>query len=189
VGISRWLNRIWNLVLAEAGGTSLMDEEKELRRMTHKTIKRVNEDLERFHFNTMLAALMEFSNYLAGVKERIAADGSPAWREAIDSLLLLLAPALPYLAEELWERTGHAYSIHHQPFPTWQEELVAEEQFTLVIQVNGKVRDKVSAPVSISEDEAKELSLNRERIKSQLGDRRIVKVIYVAGRLVNIVVK
>ncbi|MCL0078558.1 class I tRNA ligase family protein, partial [Dehalococcoidia bacterium] len=162
---------------------------KELRRMTHKTIKKVNEDLERFHFNTMLAALMEFSNYLARVKETSAVEGSPAWREAIDSLLLLLAPALPHLAEELWERTGHAYSIHHQPFPAWREELVAEEEFTLVIQINGKVRDKVSVPISISEDEARKLALSRGRIKAQLGDRRIVRVIYVAGRLVNIVVK
>ncbi|MCL0076604.1 leucine--tRNA ligase, partial [Dehalococcoidia bacterium] len=189
VGIWRWLNRIWNLVLGEAGGASPVDEEKELRRTTHKTIKKVNEDLERFHFNTMLAALMEFSNYLARVKETSAVEGSPAWREAIDSLLLLLAPSVPHLAEELWERTGHAYSIHHQPFPAWREELVAEEEFTLVIQLNGKVRDKVSVPVSISEDEARELALSRERIKAQLGDRRIVRVIYVAGRLVNIVVK
>ncbi|MCL0095364.1 leucine--tRNA ligase [Dehalococcoidia bacterium] len=189
VGISRWLNRIWNLVLGEAGGASPVDEEKELRRMTHKTIKRVNEDLERFHFNTMLAALMEFTNYLARVKETYAVKDSPAWKEAIDALILLLSPSVPHLAEELWERTGHPYSIHHQPFPAWREELVAEEEFTLVIQINGKVRDKVSVPVSISEAEARELALSRERIKAQVRDRRIVRVIYVAGRLVNIVVK
>jgi leucyl-tRNA synthetase len=187
VGIWRWLNRVWNLVLGDAEGDSPLDEEEELRRMTHKTIKKVNEDLERFHFNTMLAALMEFTNYLARVKETSAVRGSMAWREAIDALLLLLAPALPHLAEELWERTGHVYSIHHQPFPAWREELVAEEEFTLVIQINGKVRDKVSVPVSISEVEARELALSRERIKAQLGDRRIPRVIYVAGRLVNIV--
>jgi leucyl-tRNA synthetase len=188
VGIWRWLNRVWNLVLDEACGASPVNE-NELHRMTHKTIKKVNEDLEGFHFNTMLAALMEFTNYLARVKETSAVEGSLAWREAADALLLMLAPSLPHLAEELWERTGHAYSIHHQPFPAWREELVAEEKFTLVIQINGKVRDKVSVPVSISEAEAGKLALSRERIKAQVGDRRILRVIYVAGRLVNIVIK
>jgi leucyl-tRNA synthetase len=188
VGISRWLNRIWNLVLDEAGGASPVNE-NELHRMTHKTIKKVNEDLEGFHFNTMLAALMEFTNYLTRVKETSAVNGCPAWREAIDALLLLLAPALPHLAEELWERTGHPYSIHHQSFPAWREELVAEEEFILVIQINGKVRDKVAVPVSISEAEVRELALSRERIKAHIEGRRILRVIYVAGRLVNIVVK
>ena len=189
VGISRWLNRIWNLVLGEASGTSPLEQEKELRHITHKTIKKVNEDLERFHFNTMLAALMEFTNYLASVKETSSVKDRPAWREATDALLLLLAPTAPHLVEELWERTGHPYSIHNQPFPTWQEELVAEEEFTLVIQINGKVRDKVAAPVSIPEADAKELALSQERIKAHLNHRQVAKVIYVPRRLVNIVVK
>ncbi|MBT9148784.1 MAG: leucine--tRNA ligase [Dehalococcoidia bacterium] len=204
IGITRWLNRIWNLVLAETEivsvgrgpcpdtgeghGGRTRGTDKELRRVTHQTIKKVNQDLERFHFNTMLAALMEFTNYLARLKEICAVKDSPAWKEAIDALLLLLAPAVPHLAEELWERTGHPYSIHHQPFPVWQEELVAEEEFTLVIQINGKVRDKVSVPVSISEAEVRELVLSRERIKAQVR-HPIVRVIYVTGRLVNIVVK
>ena len=111
-----------------------------------------------------------------------------AWHEAIDSLLLLLAPTAPHLAEELWARSSHPYSIHNQPFPDWDAELAAEEEFTLVIQVNGKLRDRVTAPVTIAEEEARELALSRERIKAYLNDRKILRVIYVPRRLVNVVV-
>ena len=111
-----------------------------------------------------------------------------AWHEAIDSLLLLLAPTAPHFAEELWARSSHPYSIHNQPFPDWDAELAAEEEFTLVIQVNGKLRDRVTAPVTIAEEEARELALSRERIKAYLNDRKILRVIYVPRRLVNVVV-
>jgi leucyl-tRNA synthetase len=186
-GISRWLNRVWALVL-DGYQPSSEDaaETKELRHITHKTIKKVSEDLERFHFNTMIAALMEFTNYLGKVREEGTA-AADAFREAVDALMLMLAPSTPHLAEELWDRTGHAYSIHSQAFPEWDEALAAEEQFTLVIQVNGKVRDKVEVPVTISEDEARELALGREKIRAYLNDKKVNKVIYIPRRLVNIV--
>ncbi len=191
-GIWRWLNRVWNLVLEEQKGGSLPPidgaTENELRRRTHKTIKKVSEDLEKFRFNTMIAALMEFTNYLAKVKEERSVAHS-AWKETIDTLLLLLAPSVPHLAEELWERTGHTYSIHNRSFPSWDEKLVVDEQFTLVIQVNGKLRDRVDVPVSIAETEARELALSRERVKAHTGSKDIRDIIYVPGRLVNIVVK
>jgi leucyl-tRNA synthetase len=103
-------------------------------------------------------------------------------------LLLLLAPTAPHLTEELWERTGHTYSIHNQPWPQWDEELVKEEEVTLVIQVNGKLRDRVTVPVSITEAEARELALGRERIQAYVKDNKVAKIIYVPQRLVNIVV-
>jgi len=197
-GIARWLNRIWHIVLDAYSpegprATSEVSEEvaigtKELRHMTHKTIKRVTQDLERFHFNTMIATLMEFTNYLTKVREGKTVEAA-AWQEAIDTLLLLLAPTAPHLAEELWTRTGHPYSIHNQPFPKWDEELAAEEEFTLVIQINGRLRDRVTVPVTITEEEARELALGRERIKVYLEDREVVRIIYVPRRLVNIVVK
>ncbi|MEE9491344.1 MAG: class I tRNA ligase family protein, partial [Dehalococcoidia bacterium] len=190
-GIWRWLNRVWNLALEERKGDGLPQmepaAEHELRRQTHKTIKRVTEDLEKFRFNTMLAALMEFTNYLTKAKEGRSVANA-AWQEAIDSLLLLLAPTAPHMAEELWERTGHAYSIHNQSFPSWDEDLVAAEQVTLVIQVNGKLRDRVAVPVSITESEARELALGRERVRAHVADKEIKNVIYVPGRLVNVVV-
>ena len=197
-GVARWLNRIWHIVLDAYSpegprATSEVSEEvaigtKELRHMTHKTIKRVTQDLERFHFNTMIATLMEFTNYLTKVREGKTVEVA-AWQEAIDTLLLLLAPTAPHLAEELWTRTGHPYSIHNQPFPKWDEELAAEEEFTLVIQVNGRLRDRVTVPVTITEEEARELALGRERIKVYLEDREVARIIYVPRRLVNIVVK
>jgi leucyl-tRNA synthetase len=191
-GLWRWLNRVWNLVLEEQQGEGLptIDEAVgiELRHRTHKTIKKASEDLEKFRFNTMIAALMEFTNYLAKVKEERSVANS-AWKETIDTLLLLLAPSVPHIAEELWERTGHPYSIHNQSFPSWDEKLVAEEQITLVIQVNGKLRDRVDAPVSITESEARELALSREKVRAHIDGKEIKDIIYVPGRLVNIVVK
>jgi len=190
-GIWRWLNRVWNLVLEEQKGEGLLPidrtTENELRRLTHKTIKKVTEDFEKFRFNTMLAFLMEYTNYLVKLKEGRIVDNA-AWREAIDTLLLLLAPSVPHLAEELWERTGHKYSIHNQSFPSWDENLVVEEMITLVIQVNGKLRDRVTAPVAISEPEARELALTSERVRAHTDGKKIKDVIYVPGRLVNIVV-
>ncbi|MEE8470052.1 MAG: class I tRNA ligase family protein, partial [Dehalococcoidia bacterium] len=111
-----------------------------------------------------------------------------AWKEAIDTLLLLLAPTAPHLTEELWERVGHVYSIHNQAFPSWGEELVAEDQVTLVIQVNGKLRDRVTVPVSITESEARELALSRERVRAHVDGKELKDVIYVPGRLVNVVI-
>jgi len=198
-GISRWLNRIWSLALgaydpeeAKAFGEP-SDEEairatKELKHVTHKTMKKVTEDLERFRFNTMLAALMEFTNYLNKVRDEQIVD-SAAWQEAIDTLLLLFAPTAPHIAEELWARTNHPYSIHNQTFPVWDEELAAEEEFNLVIQVNGKLRDRVRVPVSIAEQEAQELALGRERVRQYVEGGQVTRIIYVPRRLVNIVVE
>ena len=188
VGISRWLNRVWNLVTTDyANRTVDLEAEKELIHITHRTIKKVTADLEKFRFNTMLASLMEFSNYLSKVKEREVASDS-LWREAISYLLLLLAPTAPHLAEELWTMTGHPYSIHNQAWPRYDEELAKEEEITLVIQVNGKLRDKVLVPASISEVEAKELALSRERVKAYINGKKLSNVIYVPRRVVNIVV-
>jgi len=188
VGISRWLNRVWSLVTTDYASHVVNTEaEKESLRLTHKTIKGVTADLEKFRFNTMLSSLMEFSNYLSRVKEG-AAVSSSLWRESIGYFLLLLAPAAPHLAEELWSRTGHSYSIHDQPWPKYDEELAKEEEITLVIQVNGKLRDKVTVPASIAEVEAKELALSRERVKAYIDGKELAKVIYVPKRVVNIVV-
>jgi len=193
-GISRWLNRVWNLV---TGGYSQGGEvspavrkkaQRQLSRLTHQTIRKVTGDMERLRFNTMLAALMEFTNYLNRVKEEGAVNAS-AWEEAIDTLLLLLAPTAPHLAEELWQQRGHRYSIHNQSWPRWDEALAKEEEITLVVQVNGKLRDRITVPASITEAEAKERALGSQKVKVHLKDKEIVKTIYVPGRLVNLVVK
>jgi leucyl-tRNA synthetase len=122
------------------------------------------------------------------VKE--AGDAEPsAWAEARKALLLLLAPTAPHLTEELWERLGLPYSIHLQPWPKYDPELAREEEITLVIQVNGKLRDRVQVPASITEEQARELALSRERVKAHLQGKAIEKAIFVPGRLLNLVVK
>jgi len=161
---------------------------RDLQRITHQTIRKVTEDLERFRFNTMIAALMEFTNYLAKARETGCITDS-AWKEAIDILLLLLAPAVPHLAEELWQRAGYDYSIHNQSWPHWDEALAKDEEITLVVQVNGKLRDRIIVPASITETEARQLAVERQRVKAYLGSRQITNVIYVPGRLVNFVVE
>jgi len=188
VGVSRWLNRVWTLATTEYSSRVVdLETEKEFLHLMHKTIKEVTADLERLRFNTMLASLMEFSNYLSKVKERGMVSDS-LWREAISHFLLLLAPTAPHLAEELWTRTGHSYTIHNQPWPEYDQELAKEEEITLVIQINGKLRDKLLVPASISEAEAKELALNRERVKAYIDGKKLTRVIYVPRRVVNIVV-
>jgi leucyl-tRNA synthetase len=187
--MSRWMNRVWNLVTADYAEKKLdPNVEKELNRLIHQTIKRVTNDMEHFRFNTMLAALMEFTNYLGKVQDG-GTVGVSLWNEGVADLLLLLAPTAPHLTEELWEMTGHTYSVHNQSWPKWDEELAKEEEITLVIQVNGKIRDKVNVPVSITEAEAKELALSSERVKTYVKDNNVAKVIYVPQRLVNIVIR
>ena len=193
-GISRWLNRVWNLV---TGGYSRGGEvspavrgkaERDLSRLTHQTIKKVTEDMERLRFNTMLAALMEFTNYLTRVREEGMVSLSQ-WGEAIDTLLLLLAPTTPHLAEELWQQRGHEYSIHNQNWPRWDEELARDEEITLVVQVNGRLRDRITVPASITEAEAKKVALESRRVKAYLEGKKVTNMVYVPGRLINLVVR
>lgn len=189
IGMGRWLKRVWNLVSAEYVEKARDGEaEKECLRIMHKTIKKATEDMERFRFNTMLSALMEFSNLLSKVQEN-GSIGQPVWAEAIKTLLLLLAPSAPHMTEELWQQLAYKYSIHKQPWPGWNKELAADEETTLVIQVNGKLRDKLSVPVDISEEAATKLAFEQERIKSYVEGKSVAKVIYVQGRLLNIVLQ
>jgi leucyl-tRNA synthetase len=141
-------------------------------------------------FNTMLAALMEFTNDLTKVKEDHQVSQS-AWKEAMATLLLLLAPTAPHFAEELWGRTGHQYSIHNQRWPKWDEALAKEEEITLVIQVNGKLRDRIIVPASTTEVEATQIAAQSTRVQPYLKgiEAPNIRYIYVPGRLVNIVVK
>jgi len=193
VGVSRWLGRIWNVVLDQPVGdterqrTTYADIEVELRRRLHQTIRRVSQDIDGLKFNTMIAALMEFTNFLVEVGDDDL-RARPIWTETIETFLVLLAPSAVFMAEELWERTGHPESIHLQPWPEWDPELAADETFTLVVQVNGKVRDRIEAPVTIDEDGARELALASERAQAHLNGRQVRKVFYREGRLINLVV-
>ena len=206
-GVYRWLYRVWSLVLDPSsppadgispssppaggteGGRAPTDAEiADLRRWTHKTIRRVTDDMEAFAFNTIIAGLMEFTNALQKARQT-PVYGTEAWEEAVETLMLLLAPCCPHIAEELWARTGRPYSVHQQSWPEFDAGLAAEETITLVVQVNGKLRAKMDVPADIAEDAAREAALADENVVRHLEGKEIRRVIYVPGRLVNVVVK
>ena len=191
-GMSRWMNRVFDLCNRDSAelDSSPVDEGavRDLDRAVHKMIRRVTEDLERFKFNTALAALMECSNTMGRAWEA-GSLSSDAWDGAVENLLLLLAPMAPHISEELWERTGREFSIHNQPLPPWDPELATDEVVTLVVQVNGRLRDRLEVPVSITEDEAKEAALSSRGVAVHTDGKQIVRVIYVPGKLVNVVAK
>jgi len=152
----------------------------------HQCLRSVTHDFTSFEFNTIISSLMELLNEMVKARE-FGAEGTPEWEEAHDIYLRMLAPVAPHMAEELWERAGKPYSIHEQPWPGVDEEAAAEDQITLVVQVNGKVRDRVDVAVDISREKAEELALESELVRKFISGKKIRKVIYVPGRLVNIV--
>jgi leucyl-tRNA synthetase len=188
-GIRRWLDRIWRIVLTPGDDRGQPGEfsVRQLERVIHQTIMRVENDIREFKFNTMVAALMEFTNALYKARDAGLA-ATPAWASAIDTLLRLIAPVAPHIAEELWARTGHGYSIHQQTWPVADPALAAEDEIEIVLQVNGKVRDKLTVPAGAGETQLRDLAMASERVKSHVGDKTIRKVIVVPGKLVNVVV-
>jgi leucyl-tRNA synthetase len=188
-GVRRWLDRVWRIVLApeEERNPKATFSERQLRRITHQSIIRVSNDIEGFKFNTMVAALMEFTNALYKARDA-GLVGTPAWSEAIETLILLMAPVAPHIAEELWARIGRPYSVHQQRWPVADPALAAEDEVEIVVQVNGKVRDKLVAPVDTGEARLRELALASERVQAYVNGKTVRNVIVVPGKLVNIVV-
>ncbi|MFN2138468.1 MAG: class I tRNA ligase family protein, partial [Candidatus Promineifilaceae bacterium] len=187
-GPQRLLNDVWEVSLAEYEPGSIDETaERALRRKTHQVIRKVGEDLESFSFNTAVAAIMELRNAIMAA-QREHNVSSEAWQEAIESLLLLLAPIAPHIAEELWSRRGKPYSIHQQPWPQWDEDIAREEQVTLIVQVNGKVRDRITVDADMPDEALKAAALVSENVQRFLDNREPRKVIVVKGKLVNIVV-
>ena len=186
-GVMRWLRRAWSLVL-EPGQTGAVNEEsvKTLRRKVHQTLRSVSRDFEQFEFNTIISSLMELSNEMAHLKDSVY--GSDAWKEAIEIYLQMMAPVVPHIAEELWQRIHKPYSVHTSRWPSVDEKAAADEEITLVVQLNGKVRDRITVPVDISEEEAKTRALKSDIIQKQMEGKEARQIIYVKGRLINIVV-
>ena len=190
-GVARWLNRIWGIASEKyvTSADSVLDHEteSETQQAVHKTIKKVYEDLDKFKFNTAIAALMELSNHLTKVwnAKNVSVE---VWNDSIKQFLLMLAPIAPHLSEELWEMNGYEFSIHNQNFPDWEESLVVDESITLIVQINGKLRDTISVDSGISEEMAQEAAMSSEKIQGHINGTTIKKVIYVPDRLINIVV-
>ena len=191
-GVSRWLNRVWEISQRDS---RILDDlptgqaaNADLTRAIHKTIRRVERDVEEFKFNTALAGLMEFTNSLNSAWEAKDVD-SGTWNDAVEKLLVLLAPMAPHITEELWERAGHTTSIHNEPLPEYDADLAADEMIELVVQVNGRVRATIELPVDVSEEDAKEAAMASENVRRHTDGKQVVKIIYVPGRLVNLVVR
>lgn len=191
-GINRFYRKLWNFVLEPAPavtGEPTPGEVKELKRQMHKTIARVGHDLEHFRFNTAVARLMEYLNYLIKAKET-ALTTTPEWAEAVKTFVLLIAPIGPHIAEELWQELGEVYSVHQQAWPKFDSSLAADDLFTLVVQVNGKVRERISdIPVDISDEDVKRTVLEHPNIQKQIAGKEIVNIVYVPKRLINLVVR
>jgi leucyl-tRNA synthetase len=190
-GMERFIRRAYGLVTETGAGPFdqplSQSETAPLRRLRAKTIRRVTTDLDEFQFNTMVAALIEYVNELMKLRET-ALIHTPEWREALETLVLLMAPSTPYIAEELWERLGMPYSVHHQSWPEYELALTQDDAVEVVVQVNGKVRDRLLLPIDLPEDDARARVLAQPKITEAIGGREPRKVIYVPGRLINIVV-
>jgi leucyl-tRNA synthetase len=188
-GVRRWLDRVWRIVLApddERGQPGEMSE-KDLRRVAHQTLQRYERDLAAFGFNTVVSGMMEFTNAMYRARDA-GLTGTPAWREASDMLLLMIAPIAPHMAEELWERLGRGYSVHQQTWPAFDPAAVVQDAITIVVQVNGKLRDRVMVPADASDEAVTEAALASDGARKFMDGGAPKQVKYVKGRLVNIVV-
>jgi len=183
-GITRFLDRVWRLVVDEQGALhpALTAEPAATPtdRLVHKTIRKVTEDLEGLRFNTAIAQLMVLVNELTPLPVRP--------RAAVETLVLLLAPFAPHLAEELWKRLGHPESLAHGPWPAWDPARVVDENVTIAVQINGKLRATLELPVDVEEAEARRAALADERVRRYVDGAEIRKVIFLKNKLLNLVV-
>jgi leucyl-tRNA synthetase len=217
-GGSRFLNRIWRFVLAHldeivnVGGAATSpptrvapdkgstaapstDQGKGFRRTIHETIARVTADIERdFHFNTAVSAIMELVNALYAF-EQSSLDGMPGsernalLREGVETVLLLLGPFCPHVTEELWAQLGHSGSLFHQPWPEADAAALVKDEVTIVVQVDGKVRSRLTVDVDAREEDVRRLALADERVKPWVTTSQVARVVVIPNRLVNIVTR
>lgn len=210
-GAYRFINRLYLLVSGTAEfsdhnaksanhyGVELKNrnqKDEEIQKKLHQTVKKVTESIEDdFHFNTAIAAVMELLNDMTTYKQEvidkdnISSESKKIWREVLEKTILLIAPFAPHIADELWAYLGNKTFTFEEEWPKYDEELTKDHTFNLVIQVNGKVRDMVSAQIGISKDDAEKLAFESEKAKKFIDGKEVVKVIVVPNKLVNVVVK
>ncbi len=188
VGVARWLRRAWSLLAGEVDTSAPADASGALAPLqeAHRTLERVSTDLDRFQMNTAVAALMELTNSLARLRDEGAVH-EESWHGALRLFALMLAPICPHIAEELWERLGQPYSVHEQAWPAVDDSLTARETVELVVQVNGRLRDRLQVAPDADEAEVRALAEASERVAAALGGKEPRRVIYVPGRLMNLV--
>lgn len=190
-GSYRFLQRVWRIVnnlkdkIKDENGSEKYDED--VRKLVHKTIKKVTEDLERFSFNTAISAIMELVNGLYSVRKSPVSGA--VIKEALENLLILLSPFAPHITEELWHVIGHKDSVHMQPWPKYDKKWLIEDEVEIVVQVNGKVRGKIILPRTASREDVENAALDNEKVRSHIEGKEISKIIVVPQKLVNIVAK
>ena len=179
-GVYRFLGRVWRLYCNEEGKLILDDSEPSaaLLKALHQTIKKVGEDTETLAFNTAVSQMMIFVNEVTAQEKRP--------RKLLEPFVLALAPYAPHLAEELWEKLGHKQTLSYEPWPGFDEALLKEDTVTIILQVNGKLRDRMDVPAEISREELEKIALANERVQEHLAGKQIKKIIVVPGKLVNI---
>ncbi len=187
-GVRNFLDRVWRMIVDDKAdeftlNSALSDAtcDEDQRRVLHQTIKKVTEDTEAMSFNTAIARMMEFTNFFTRCESRP--------KDAMQTFLVLLSPYAPHLCEELWQAMGGTDSIAKESWPLWDEAALVESSIEVPVQINGKVRTKISVPPDASKDAILEAALADEKVKSLLDGKTIVKQIVVPGRLVNLVVK
>ncbi len=192
-GCFRFLNRVWravydNLDIVQRGKSpELEGPARDLRRQVHRTIRKVTGDIDgRFHFNTAIASIMELVNAIYSFQEKDRYPG--ALREALEMVVLLLAPFVPHISEELWSIMGRSGTIAEAGWPTWDEAALTEEENLIVVQVNGKVRGKISVPADAAEDLVRETAMADPNVARFMEGKTLRKAILVPGRLLNLVV-
>jgi leucyl-tRNA synthetase len=186
-GTFRWLKRVWALFTESTGSGKCPDETKKaLRRKLHQTLRQVTHDYKNFEFNTIVSGLMELLNLMAEASEA-GAIGSIEWTEAVDIYLCMLAPICPHIAEELWAQTGREYSVHNHPWPAVDEEATRELEIVIPVQINGKLRDRITVPVDATEVQIRSAALASEVVLKFMEGKSPKKVIVAQKKLVNIV--
>jgi leucyl-tRNA synthetase len=186
-GMARWIQRVWRAVHAAVAEGAAGAEDLELARLAHRTTAGVTDDLERFRFNTAISKLMVLSNGLADAVRAGRASAAQR-RDAAERLVLLLAPLAPFITEELWRGAlGKGTSVHVSAWPTFDPDLVRQERATCVLQVDGKVRDRIEVATDASEDELRDLAMASEKVRAALGGRPVARVVVVPPKLVNLV--
>ncbi len=179
VGTQRFLEKIYRFT-NKVQTKNVSGVNKSLENLLHKTIKKVTEDIENLHFNTAISALMILTNEMEKAEQLVAED--------YEMILKALSPFAPHLAEELWEKMGHQESIFKESWPKYDSDLIKDEEIELVVQVNGKLRDRIKVSAGISETEAKKVVMVSKKVKNFIAEKEIKKIIFVKGKLINIVV-
>lgn len=187
----RFISRVWNLVQEYHDSNEVLQDEKSdkaILQPIHRMIKKVTDDLEKNRYNTAIAAMMECTNELYRIRDEYFGK-SEACKQALENLVACMAPFAPFAAEEMWHELGHSTTVHKDTWPKYKDAYLAQEQVTIAIQVNGKLRGTVTAPVDSAEDQVIEIAGADSKVSAHLDDRELVKTIYVPNKLLSFVVK